>query len=384
MKYNLLIVDDDFVNRRVLRGIISGNFSDINIYEAENGYAIDEILNNNEIHIIILDLMMPGKDGFEVLVDLKADILHKKIPVIVNSALGDMENIEKALRLGVIDYFMKPMSPSEMNIVLPLKIKNVLEHYKSQKTIKQLDKKIREELALAKSFQKSLMFKKKQYDDYGIFGKYMTCDDLGGDFYDCVKVRDSIWFIIADVTGHGVTAAIVSSILKGIFNNSIQSRKHPQEVLYDINTTFCSMFEKPAFYISSAFIGIIHDNILYYSNAGHPYPVIINSISKDSSVLELSGSLIGIDDHASYDLQKTALKEGDVIVAYTDGLFNLYGGKPYVDWNNIRKASLNLIDSLKKDPLGFIDNLVDSFRPETVKSFDDDVSVVIIAKSYDN
>jgi len=89
--YNILIVDDMLVNRKLMKKVLSDTLPDICFLDAEDGFQALECLDKQEIDLVILDLMMPGKDGYEVLADMKKDHRHQDIPVIVNSAVTDME-----------------------------------------------------------------------------------------------------------------------------------------------------------------------------------------------------------------------------------------------------------------------------------------------------
>lgn len=137
MEYNILIVDDVSVNRKLIKTIVNMKFDNINFFEAEDGVEALKYIIENAIDIVILDLVMPTKDGFEVLKELKAKENTKEIPVIVNSALDDIESIRRALELGAYDYFTKPLTEEQRSIVLPLKIKNAIKTYDQRKIIKE-------------------------------------------------------------------------------------------------------------------------------------------------------------------------------------------------------------------------------------------------------
>ena len=89
----------------------------INVFEAENGVNINDKLVSNNIHMCILDILMPFKDGFQVLEDIKEDFCVMDIPVIVCTGIEDKQAIEKALTLGAYDYFSKPLSEEVMKLL---------------------------------------------------------------------------------------------------------------------------------------------------------------------------------------------------------------------------------------------------------------------------
>lgn len=133
MKGNILLVDDQKFNRLVMEKIITKEEPGYTFYEAENGDEAVAILKSVEIDLIILDLMMPVVDGFTVLEKLKKDPLIGDIPVMVYTALSDIYSIERTLKMGAVDYFFKPLSQLEMQITIPLKVKNAVEKHRACK-----------------------------------------------------------------------------------------------------------------------------------------------------------------------------------------------------------------------------------------------------------
>lgn len=124
---NVMIIDDSPIDRKIIGQAIKKRVQNIKIIETENGQNISDKLLNNNIHLCILDIMMPGKNGFEVLEEIRNDITLKEIPVIVCTGISDKQAVEKALSLGAYDYFSKPISEEGLKISLPLKAKNAIE-----------------------------------------------------------------------------------------------------------------------------------------------------------------------------------------------------------------------------------------------------------------
>lgn len=106
---NVLLVEDDVILRHVLSGQLTAN--GFSVSEAQNGEEALEILKIEKPDVILLDLILPGIDGFEVLKQVKGDLLLKSIYIMVLSNLGDDEAIKKAFGLGADDYFVKAQYP---------------------------------------------------------------------------------------------------------------------------------------------------------------------------------------------------------------------------------------------------------------------------------
>jgi len=138
MTSNIMIIDDSPQDRKLIKLILEKRLEKICVFETEDGLNINEMLVSNNIHMCILDIMMPLKDGFQVLIDMKKDRQVMDIPVIVCSGIEDKQAIEKALTLGAFDYFSKPLSEEAMRISLPLKVRNAIELMKRNTEISYL------------------------------------------------------------------------------------------------------------------------------------------------------------------------------------------------------------------------------------------------------
>lgn len=127
MMGNIMIIDDSPIERKMIGEIIRKRLQSVNIFEVDNGMDISDKLLKNNIHVCILDIIMPTKNGFEVLNEIKEDVNLMDVPVIVCTGTSDKQAIEKALSLGAYDYFSKPLSEEAMKISLPLKVKNAID-----------------------------------------------------------------------------------------------------------------------------------------------------------------------------------------------------------------------------------------------------------------
>lgn len=124
MAPHLLLVDDEAHNRKLLRMVLRQG--DYEFTEADNGDQALEALERTTIHLVLLDLMMPSPNGFDVLLAMRKDERWKETPVIVASASTAPEDVERSLTLGASDYFMKPLTEWDIRFQLPIKVRNAL------------------------------------------------------------------------------------------------------------------------------------------------------------------------------------------------------------------------------------------------------------------
>ena len=116
-KNHILIVDDEKMNIEILSGILYPEYA---VYMAKNGSTALEIADKYVPDIILLDIIMPDMNGFDVLAALKASDKTRHIPVIIITGLDSVEDEEKGLSLGAADFIPKPFSP----VVVQSRVKN--------------------------------------------------------------------------------------------------------------------------------------------------------------------------------------------------------------------------------------------------------------------
>lgn len=135
----ILIVDDEAAIRKLLRCILEDD-SSYKILEAVNGVQALEVLKKEKVDLVILDLMMPIMGGFETLKNIRANLSLNSIPIIIISAISRMSDMEECLKLGVADYFSKPLSQDDIRLFLPLKVRNLIKLKLTQEKLVQSEK----------------------------------------------------------------------------------------------------------------------------------------------------------------------------------------------------------------------------------------------------
>jgi two-component system sensor histidine kinase/response regulator len=124
MPYRLLLVDDEPHHRKLLRMVLRKG--DYEFLEAEDGNEALRLLASEAIDLVLLDLMMPNPNGFDVLTAVRRDDRLRELPVIVASASTSPEDVERSLELGAVDYFMKPLTEWDIRFQLPIKVRNAI------------------------------------------------------------------------------------------------------------------------------------------------------------------------------------------------------------------------------------------------------------------
>ncbi len=346
--YTILVVDDTLFNRKLMLEVLETKIDNARYLQAEDGIEAIEIVKTNEVDLVILDLMMPNKNGYEVLKELKNNPLYSDIPIIVNSSVTDMDSIKQTLEMGAVDYFTKPLTPEQMEVIIPLKVNNTLKYHEQNRQLKMVSRNINNEMKMAGAFQKALMsmYEDKLYPGLDLYVYFKACEHLSGDFFELVETGGNRWFIIADIKGHGAAAAMMSFMVRKMFNNIIRQESQPKDVLEKINKAYHELKIDTELVFFSAFIGKINGNELTYSNAGHPHPALLSIDINKGRRLDCNGHFIGFMDDTTYTEETVVLEDEDCILLHTDGL---YQGKqtPSV---NLNRALANMIYSYSKNP----------------------------------
>lgn len=374
MGYKILVVDDIAVNRAIVRLALE-TIKDVEFIDAADGVEALEVLAEQEINLVVLDLMMPIKDGFEVLKEMKNTPGLWDIPVIVYSANEDVESVSEALELGAYDYFTKPLKPREMKVILPMKAKNAIKSYDQQKIIQELNFKLQVDLLMANILQQSLLNEKEEMAKAMMYGKYIPAREIGGDFYDCMEIDDTVWFIMADVSADGVAAAMLSTMLKMEFQHCIRRLSSPDQVLQFMDQTFSKITKNE--YTLTAVVGMIQNNVLSYANAGQPYPLLFSAAQKKMEVLRTDD---GSSADEKYKLHKINIASGDVIVTYNQGLIE---DKVMSDslgvYDDLANCFLSYRHVIDEDVVEFFTIMFRLFGNGANKEISDDMAMMLIA-----
>ena len=135
MSARLLLVDDEAHSRKLLRMVL--RTGDFEFLEAGDGREALTMMAETPVDLLLLDLMMPTPNGFDVILEMQKNDQLRQIPFIVASASSAPEDVERSLELGAVDYFTKPLSEFDIRFQLPLKVRNALAlHQASEERLK--------------------------------------------------------------------------------------------------------------------------------------------------------------------------------------------------------------------------------------------------------
>ncbi|TNG02786.1 MAG: response regulator [Gammaproteobacteria bacterium] len=325
-KQKILIVDDERFNINVLSDLLKPNYK---IMAAINGkQALKAAHSDNPPNLILLDVMMPEMDGYEVCKQLKADEKTRDIPVIFVTAMGQETEEEKGFSVGAVDYITKPITPSivearvKTQIALQQSMSNLQEAYSIINAQKQ---RMQDELNVGKDIQLSMLPQDfpafPNRDEFSIFGSMQAAREVGGDFYDFFFIdEDRLCVCIGDVSGKGVPAALFMAITKVLIKSRSADDISTASILTHVNDEISENNDASMFI--TVFLGIIdvQTGEMTYTNAGHNPSYIKRTDGALERLDNLHGPVVGAIDGLAYKEGQVSLSKGDMLLMYTDGV----------------------------------------------------------------
>jgi phosphoserine phosphatase RsbU/P len=327
----VLIVDDTQLNRRILQELLRRD--QIDAVCAEGGAEALEMMVMERPDLVLLDVMMPDMDGFEVCRRLKEDCDTASIPVIFLSALGEVDDKVRGLALGAEDYIAKPFENAEVlaRVRAQLRLRRLtreLELRNKELVLKQ--KLLEEDLQAAADIQRALIPKKKDaIPGIRLEWLFEPCTTIGGDIFCATRLDETrVALYLLDVSGHGVPPAMLSMMVAQSLaaGSELVARRSPHapvavippaEVLSALDRDFpLGRFDR-YFTICYLLLDFVSGR-LRYSSAGHPSPILVQA---DGTVrtLDEGGTVVGLGDGV-YLEGELDLGPGDRVYLYSDGI----------------------------------------------------------------
>jgi serine phosphatase RsbU (regulator of sigma subunit) len=335
----ILVVDDQEANVRLLEGMlrIAGYTS---VESTTDPYRVCELHRKRRFALILLDLQMPGMDGFQVMEGLQQIEKDGYLPVLVITAQPGHKL--RALEAGAKDFVGKPFDLAELRA----RVRNILEvrllHLETKNYSKLLEETVRElersrevirlknreeqemrerELALAQETQESLLPRfLPQFENFRIHAYNSPTRYVGGDFYDFLQLSSGEWMgVVADVSGKGISAALLSSMVLGALSMEFRSGTEAQEVLYKVNQLLCER-SLPSQFVTLFLFLLGPNGMGQFISAGHNPAYLFRSSTGKIERLFSDAHFLGMFDTASYPSRAFRLGKGDILVVYSDGL----------------------------------------------------------------
>ena len=367
-KKTLLVVDDAPANIQVVQSILKDEYK---IRVATSGEKALELVKGQPLpDLILLDVMMPGLDGYQVCEQLKAASETHDIPVIFLTGLTEVDDETKGLEIGAVDYIRKPFSPA----IVKARVRTHLLLRDSREQLNRQVQAVNHELEMARRIQLSILpTRPPAVPGIEIAARYLPMTTIAGDYYDYLAIDEKhLGILVADVSGHGAPSALITSMLKIVLAEQSAHASDPAKVLGGMNQALCGKFARH--FVTAAYIYIdTEKRILRYAGAGHPPLMIWRAADGKAQAIEENGLLLAQFPEETYSAIELPFAPGDRVILCTDGVsecpnpeqeeFRVERALEFLDKNRELKAE-GFSDAAHRHPLSVV---APAARPEPAR-----------------
>ncbi len=327
----ILIVDDDSTSRKILAHLLVA--AGYKCRECEDGTKALQTIQERQPALLLLDFDMPGLNGAEVLKRLRSDNdpAVAQIPTIMLTAHGSEESEVRCLQAGADDFATKPINTAVLRarIETQLRLRSMRRQLERQNDeLERWRSNLERDLAAARWTQQSLIPQKPPaLPGWEVATCYRPVIQVGGDIYGWLRMKDGqILFWIADGTGHGAAAALLTTLAKLLFHHGSVEHDAPASVMEAVNHDFRSIFGARSFMTAMCVAVDPATGRASVVGAGHP-PLLIARRSGATETIASVVPPLGLIEHPEFTETIVDLKPGDTFLLYTDGLFGSRKGK---------------------------------------------------------
>jgi len=349
----VLVVDDDSGQIRTLSDCL--DIEDLDAVCCHSGREALDVCLREPLNVAIIDLRLPDMEGMELLHQLRE--INPEIQVIIHTGHATLESAMEAVSVEAFAYVEKMSDPQKlMNHVHNAFIQHfekyserlrqeIDDHIESERQLSLTNCELNErnqemeaELLMAREIQQSLIpshyphFPQDQPETEAFLRfshRYQPSSTLAGDFFFMVPVSNTrAGLFICDVMGHGVRAALITALLRGLIEEMKPLASKPNAFLDEINQGLYRIFSQvqTSIFVTSCYlVADILERKVVYANAGHPPPLLLRR--PEGRLLPL-GALnddpemaLGLAGDVEYTLQEIEVLKGDSLILYTDGAF---------------------------------------------------------------
>ncbi len=322
----ILSVDDepdmaDLLSQRFRKEIRKNLFE---FYFAGDGrQALNVLQEQPDIDFLLCDINMPVMDGLTLLSEL-TKLKRPSLLTVMVTAYGDMDNLRTAMNNGAFDFVNKPINFDDLEKTMD---KTILRISQIRTAIQQHDRltSIESDLEIAKNIQLSLVPRKfppfPNRNEIDIFASMNAAKTVGGDLYDFFFIDDSrIGFVIGDVSGKGVPAAIFMALSRTIIRTAALKNDSPEKCIAEANNQLYSESIDEMFVTVFYAILDLKTGKLSFANGGHNLPYVIKKSGEIITFPKTGNIVLGIIENIAFKKLEIDLQVGDSVYLFTDGV----------------------------------------------------------------
>ena len=378
----ILVVDDDAMSRRVLAQLLSA--AGYNCRVSNDGSEALETIHTRPPSLLLLDFDMPGLNGAEVLRCLRSDKnpTVAQIPAIMLTAHGSDQSEVSCLQAGADDFVTKPVNASVLRarIETQLRLRSMRRQLERQNDeLEKWRRDLERDLAAARLTQQSLIPQKPLLlPGWQIATCYRPVIQVGGDIYGWLRMKDGrVLFWIADGTGHGAAAALLTTLAKLLFHHGSMDHDSPASLMEAVDNDFRSTFGARSFMTAMCVALDPATGQAQVVGAGHPSLLVVHHNGTTESIASVAPPL-GMIKRSAFTETAIDLGPGDAFLLYTDGLFNWSKDERHrVTPEQLEKA----LDHSAPSADALLKRIVEQTAPEnSAKTAPDDVAAIAVRR----
>jgi phosphoserine phosphatase RsbU/P len=311
----VLIVDDVKANVDILVEALRGQYKLSIALDGENALRNIE---KNLPDLVLLDIVMPGIDGYEVCRRLRASEQTREIPIMFLSALEDVKDKARGFELGANDYLTKPFEILEVQA----RVRSLL---KAKAYADAVRAAMERDLSIAREIQMGILpsdlSSRVKGTGLDIHAVMEPARQVGGDLYEVLRVGDDrVVVVIGDVSGKGIPAAMFMAVTVTLVRTMARQFERPEDILRNLNSELAAQNPQGMFVTVACLVFDLKSGKVTGASAGHNALVFIRPNQPPQFVFGASGTIAGVFPEFDITSESMTLAPGDMLVLYTDGV----------------------------------------------------------------
>lgn len=375
----VLVVDDEPAVRKVIEKHLLKNFPNMYVDVASCGEEALELAAHNHYNTILMDIMMPGMDGFEVFRHLQNLPTAQDVPVIFVTSFDNEDKEYEAYDLGSVDYLFKPIDIPQMLAKVRVHVK----HSRLLRELKMYRDHMQNDIEKAQTFYQQFLPQQSDVQDLEenhkvkVFSIFEAYNKVGGDLWKIQDIdEDHFGILLVDFSGHGVSSALNAAYMNALLAAKDTPWGDVAALMTYLNDHLLDVLGLADFATATYALVNTKTGIVRYCNCGAPWPVYINC--KKLTFLEKGTRPLGFFPSAEIDFEvgEQSFKSGDELILYSDALIEAKHEPDNKMWlhEGFEKALVECQEM--KDDLSKFERLNNVFRQTVKEPIDDDLTVV--------
>lgn len=376
----ILIVDDDVGSRALLGKMLTT--AGYICRETDNAIDALKMIHQETPAVLLLDFKMPGMNGDEAVKKLRADPnpTIAQTPVIMLTGHGESE--VSCLEAGADDFVIKPIKIEVLRARIEAQLRLRSLRFQLQQQNKDLEAWRRDherDLAAARATQQSLIPQKPpQLEGWEIATCYRPVIEVGGDIYGWLPIKNGgFLFWIADATGHGASAALLTTLATLLFHHGHEQSDEPADIMQAVNNDLRGIFGGQTFMSAMCVSLDPQTGRASVVGAGHP-PLLVTRFGRGTEAIASSAPPLGLMEKSQFRETMLELNAGDAFTLYTDGLF---GTAMTNKFRSTPTQLAGMINPFAASADALLDLMLKAATPDSSESPPDDVAAVVVRRS---